>query len=61
MENSQSEKNLVTYLGKVIIDKPLSGGHEAWRLYEAAKLLLLEVENCKQKIKELEELLKNES
>jgi len=40
------------------VKRPLSGGHEAWQLYNAALLLLQEVDVCKQRIKELEELLK---
>ena len=40
-----------------VIKPPISGGHEAWRLYEAAKLLLAQVEECRQKIKELEKVI----
>lgn len=61
MENLPNEKKLVpSEVAGITVKPPLSGSHEAWRLFEAAKLLMLQVEECRIKIKELEKVI-NES
>lgn len=60
MENLQNGKKQELSQVMETIARPLSGSHEAWRLYEAAKRFQQEIENCQIKIKELEKII-NES
>lgn len=57
MANSPNEKKPEQSPVVVTIARPLSGSHEAWQLYTAAKALLNEVENCRQKITDLEKII----